>query len=148
MLKVDAAGEKLIKSFEGCKLAAYPDPATGGEPWTIGWGSTGPGIRKGVIWTQAQADARFSADIVKFAALVAAKIGDAPTTQGQFNACVSLAYNIGMGGFGQSTLLRLHRDGDYDDAVKQFARWCNANGRRMTGLVRRREAEAKMYRGK
>jgi len=146
-VKVDASGERLIKSFEGCKLAAYPDPATGGDPWTIGYGATGPGIVKGVIWTQAQADERFTQDIAKFAAKVDALIGFAPTTQGQFNAMVSLAYNIGTGNFGNSTLLRLHKAKDYSGAADQFIRWCNANGKRMTGLTRRRAAEAKMYRG-
>jgi lysozyme len=43
----------LIKRFEGCVLEAYPDPGTGNDPWTVGWGSTGPGIRKGVVWTEA-----------------------------------------------------------------------------------------------
>lgn len=145
-MNVDAPGERLIKQYEGCKLKAYPDPATGGDPWTIGFGATGPGIKKGVVWTQAQADDRFTADIGKFAAQVAAKIGAAPTTQGQFNAMVSLAYNIGMGNFGQSSLLRLHKEGNYDGAAGQFGRWSNANGKKMTGLVRRRAAEAAMYR--
>lgn len=146
-MNVDASGERLIKQYEGCKLKAYPDPATGGDPWTIGFGATGPGIRKGVVWTQAQADARFTADIGKFAGQVAAKLGAAPTTQGQFNAMVSLAYNIGMGNFGQSSLLRLHKEGEYEAAANQFIRWNRAAGKVLTGLTRRREAEARMYRG-
>lgn len=146
-MNVDASGERLIKSFEGCKLAAYPDPATGGDPWTIGYGATGPGIKKGVIWTQAEADARFTQDIAKFAAKVSTLIGATPTTQNQFNAMVSLAYNIGTGNFGNSTLLRLHKAKDYAGAADQFGKWNKAAGRVMTGLTRRRAAEAKMYRG-
>lgn len=146
-MNVDASGERLIKSFEGCKLAAYPDPATGGDPWTIGYGATGPGIKKGVIWTQAEADARFTQDIAKFAAKVSTLIGATPTTQNQFNAMVSLAYNIGTGNFGNSTLLRLHKAKDYARAADQFGKWNKAAGRVMTGLTRRRAAEAKMYRG-
>ena len=146
-MNVDASGERLIKSFEGCKLAAYPDPATGGDPWTIGYGATGPGIKKGVIWTQAEADARFTQDIAKFAAKVSTLIGATPTTQNQFNAMVSLAYNIGTGNFGNSTLLRLHKAKDYALAADQFGKWNKAAGRVMTGLTRRRAAEAKMYRG-
>jgi len=145
--KIDASGERLIKSFEGCKLLAYPDPATGGDPWTIGYGATGPGIHKGVVWSQAQADERFAADIAKFAAKVAALIGSAPTTQGQFNALVSLAYNIGPGNLAGSTLLKLHKGKDYAGAADQFGKWNKAAGRVMTGLTRRRAAEAKMYRG-
>jgi len=146
-MNVDASGERLIKSYEGCKLAAYPDPATGGDPWTIGYGATGPGIKKGVIWTQAEADARFTQDIAKFAAKVSTLIGATPTTQNQFNAMVSLAYNIGTGNFGNSTLLRLHKAKDYVGAADQFGKWNKAAGRVMTGLTRRRAAEAKMYRG-
>src|SRR5687768_15991119 len=65
-LKPSRAALALIKEFEGCHkvrsdgmIEAYPDPASGGDPWTIGWGSTGPGIRKGTVWTQEQADTRF-----------------------------------------------------------------------------------------
>lgn len=146
-MNVDASGERMIKSFEGCKLAAYPDPATGGDPWTIGYGATGSGIVKGVVWTRAQADARFTQDIAKFAAKVSALLGSAQTTQGQLNALVSLAYNIGTGNLASSTLLRLHKAKDYEGAAGQFARWNKAAGQVMTGLTRRRAAEAKMYRG-
>lgn len=144
---VSSAGQALIKSFEGCKLAAYPDPATGGDPWTIGYGATGAGIYKGIVWTQDQADKRFGEDIAAFGDSVSALIGAAPTTQGQFDAMVSLAYNVGIGNLKESTLLRLHKEGDYTGAAGQFARWNKAAGKAMAGLTRRREAEAKMYRG-
>lgn len=144
---VSSAGQALIKSFEGCKLAAYPDPATGGHPWTIGYGATGPGIYKGVVWTQDQADKRFGEDIAAFGDSVSALIGSAATSQAQFDAMVSLAYNVGIGNFRDSSLLRLHKAGDHAGAAAQFARWNKANGAVMAGLTRRREAEAKMYRG-
>ena len=71
-------GVELIKQFEGCArkrpdgmIEAYPDPGTGCDPWTIGWGATGPGIRKGVVWTKQQCDARFDEDIKRYAADVA-----------------------------------------------------------------------------
>jgi lysozyme len=60
---------------------------------------------------------------------------------------VSLAYNVGIGNLKESTLLRLHKEGDYTGAAGQFARWNKAAGKAMAGLTRRREAEAKMYRG-
>lgn len=145
-LTPSTAAIDLIKQFEGCKLTAYPDPGTGGDPWTIGWGSTGEGIRKGVTWTQQQADERLRADVLRFAKGVSDAIGGAATTQHQFDAMVSLAYNIGVKAFSDSTLLRLHKAGNYSLAAEQFERWNKAGGRVLNGLTRRRAAEAALYR--
>lgn len=142
--RVSPAGIALIHSFESCKLTAYPDPGSvDGKPWTIGWGSTGPGIAKGVVWTQAQADERFAADLARFEKAVALM---APvTTQSQFDALTSLAYNIGLAALNDSTLLRLHNKGDYAGAKDQFGRWNKNAGAVMNGLTRRRAAEAALY---
>lgn len=152
--RIGPKGRALIQKFEGCakrrpdgKLEAYPDPGSGGDPWTIGWGSTGPDIRKGVIWAQAQADDRFETDVQAFAAKVDALLNGAPTTQGQFDAMVSLAYNIGLANLRESTLLRRHKEGAYAGAALEFGRWNKASGKVMPGLTRRRAAEAKLYRG-
>ncbi|WP_133364827.1 lysozyme [Qipengyuania sediminis] len=141
----------LIKRFEGCArvrpcglIEAYPDPGTGGAPWTIGWGATGPGIGPGTVWTQAQCDARLVADLARHAAEVAEALGDAPTTQSQFDALVSFHYNTGA--IARATLTRRHKAGDYAGAAAEFARWKHAGGRVMRGLVRRRAAEAALYR--
>lgn len=142
---VGKAGLDLIKSFEGLELKAYPDPATGGDPWTIGYGHTGPEVKPGLIWTQAQANNAIADDVTRFADGVSKLVGAAPTTGGQFDAMVSLAYNIGLGNFKESTLLRLHKEGDYAGAAGQFIRWNKAAGKVMAGLTRRREAEAKLY---
>ena len=151
-MNIGPDGIKLIQSFEGCakkrpdgSYDAYPDPASGGDPWTIGWGSTGPDITPGTVWTQQQCDDRFAAHVADFAQKVAAAIGGAATTQHQFDAMVSLAYNIGMGNFSSSTLLRKHKAGDYAGAKAQFAVWNKAAGRVMDGLTRRRAAEAALY---
>jgi lysozyme len=142
--RVSQAGVDLIHSFESCKLTAYPDPGSvDGKPWTIGWGSTGPGIAKGVVWTQQQADDRFAADLARFEKAVALM---APvTTQSQFDALVSFAYNVGLSALNDSTLLRLHNKGDYAGAKDQFARWSKNDGKVMNGLTRRRAAEAALY---
>ena len=137
--------EKFVKGFEGCKLKAYL-PTADDVP-TIGWGSTGPDIRLGMLWTQAQADARFSSDLAKFADGVDRLIGSVETTQRQFDAMASLAYNIGLGDFAKSTLLRLHKDGCPNAAEGQFVRWNKQAGKVLKGLTRRREAEAAMYHG-
>lgn len=133
----------LVKGFESCRLTAYM-PTADDVP-TIGWGSTGPDIHLGMTWTQAQADERFAHDLARFANAVANVIGTA--TQGQFDGMVSLAYNIGMGNFSSSTLVRKHKAGDFSGAADQFVRWNKQKGKVLNGLTRRREAEAKLYRG-
>ena len=146
-------GLALLRQFEGCArlrrdgmVEAYPDPGTGGEPWTIGWGATGPGIGPGSVWTQQQFDARLESDVARHARDVAFALGDAPTTQAQFDALVSFHYNTGA--IARSTLLRRHLAGDYRAAEEEFARWNRAGGRVLKGLVRRRAAEARLYRSR
>lgn len=134
-----------IKRFEGCKLAAYPDPGTGNDPWTIGWGATGPGISRGVTWTQPQADDRLESDVTKFALGVDALLQGKPTTQPQFDAMVSFAFNVGLGNLKTSTLLSMHLAGNYQGAAAQFLRWNKAAGHVMAGLTKRRQAEAALY---
>ena len=144
----------IIQRFEGCakkrpdgSFAAYPDPGSGGDPWTIGWGSTGPDIKKGVVWSQKQCDERFTEHLQQFAAGVAKAIGNAPTRQHQFDAMVSFAYNVGIANLASSTLLKLHKAGDYQGAAAQFARWNKAAGKVLAGLTKRRAAEAALYAG-
>ena len=144
-------GLALVKMFEGCArrradglFEAYPDPATGSEPWTIGWGATGPGIEPGTVWSQEQCNARLHADLARHAAEVDAALGDALTSQLQFDALVSFHYNTGA--IGRATLTRKHKAGDFAGAAREFDRWCFAGGRKMKGLVRRRAAESELYR--
>ena len=153
---VGPAGTALIKRFEGCArlrpdglVEAYPDPGTGGEPWTIGWGATGADhvhggrIGPGTVWTQAQCDARLADDLARYAAEVAQALGTAPTTQAQFDALASFHYNTGA--IGRATLTRKHIAGDYPGAAREFARWNRAGGRVLKGLTRRRAAETALY---
>lgn len=152
-LRPSVGAFNIIKEFEGYARAlpngdcqAYPDPGSGGDPWTIGFGSTGHGIAKGVVWTRQMAEARLEADVIKFAGGVAQRIGGAATTQGQFDAMTSLAYNIGLGNFESSTVLRKHKAGDNANAANAFGSWNRAAGHVMPGLTRRRAAEAALYR--
>lgn len=149
--KASQLGIDLIKRFEGCArvrrdglVEAYPDLGTGGAPWTIGWGATGAGIGPGTVWMQAQCNARLERDIARHAEDVAQALGNAPTTQAQFDALVSFHYNTGA--IARATLTKRHLAGDYDAAEAEFARWNRAGGRIMRGLIRRREEEARLYR--
>lgn len=145
------AGRTLIKKWEGCAkkrkdgtFEAYPDPGSvDGKPWTIGWGSTGPDVRKGVVWTQAQCDARFDVEIQKYVKEVAAFIGAAPTTQSQFDALVSFHYNTGS--IAKSGLGRLHKAGNFAAARGEFGKWIYNDKKPMNGLKSRRADEAALY---
>ncbi|MCW1381250.1 lysozyme [Novosphingobium sp. KCTC 2891] len=147
-----AAGTALIKKWEGChrlradgRFDAYPDPGSSdGHPWTIGWGSTGPDIARGTIWTKAECDARFDHDMARYVADVVRTLGAVPTTQNQFDALVSFHYNTGA--IATAGLVRLHRQGRQAEAAQQFDRWVHNDGKVMTGLVRRRADEARLYR--
>ncbi|MFW8199585.1 lysozyme [Klebsiella pneumoniae] len=142
-MKLSQRGIDLIKQFEGYSSKAYPDPATGGAPWTIGYGTT-KGVKPGMVVTAQQAEKMLRDDVAKFESGVSSLI-TAPTTQGQFDAMVSLAYNIGLGNFGKSTLLKKHNARCYTCAADQFRVWNRANGKVMNGLTKRRAAERQVY---
>lgn len=145
-MKLSQAGKDLIKSFEGLELRVYPDPATGGAPYTAGYGHTGSDVKPGMKVTQAMADAWFDKDVQKFEEGVSALL-KVTTAQAQFDAMVSLAYNIGLGNFSKSTLLKKHNAKCWSCAAGQFLVWNKAAGKVMNGLIRRRNAERAMYLG-
>lgn len=133
----------LEKKFEGCRLTAYPDPGTGNEPWTIGYGHTG-GVKKGDVCTQVQADAWLTED-TQFAVDAVARLVTVPLNGNQESALVDLVYNIGVGNFTSSTLLKNLNAGDYDGASAQFLVWDMAGGKMMQGLLNRRKAEQSKF---
>lgn len=140
----DAALERacdIIKQFEGCKLTAYLCPA--GVP-TIGWGSTGPDIKLGMTWTQEQADERLERDVKRFYDGVV-QLVTAKATPNQTAACTSLSYNIGLGNFRASTVLRKLNEGDIAAAADAFRMWNKGGGKVLPGLVARREAERTLF---
>lgn len=140
----------LIKRFEGCRLQAYPDPAsplargegTDGRPWTVGYGCTGPGIGSGTVWTQEQADQQLEHRLTSVEESVRALV-KVPLTDDQLAALCSFEWNTGA--LHCSTLLRLLNEGDYLSAAGQFLRWNKAQGRVLPGLVTRREAELDLF---
>lgn len=145
-------GIEFIKKFEGCAkkqkdgtFKAYPDPGTGSVPWTIGWGSTGPDIGPDTVWTQAQCDQRLVGNLIRFSNNVTRMLENAPTTQNQFDALMSFAYNCGENNLQGSTLLKKHKAGDYAGAAKEFEKWNHAAGKVVKGLTVRRDAERDLY---
>lgn len=133
-------GLDLIRRFEGLRLRAYLCP---GGVWTIGYGHTGPDVKPGLRISRDEANALLCADAARFDAGVGA-IGGA-CTQGQHDALVSFAFNLGLGPLMSSTLLKKHKAGDHEGAAAEFGRWIHAGGRVLPGLVRRRAAEAALY---
>jgi lysozyme len=145
-VKVSERGLELIQSFEGLRLEAYDD---GGGVWTIGYGTTrypdsGKTVMEGETISQAQAEEYFAADVDDFAADVG-RLVHVPLSQQQFDACCSLAYNIGSGAFEKSTLLQKLNAGDYYGAADEFLRWNKDGGVVIPGLVNRRKFERALF---
>ena len=145
-MRTSAEGVALMHHYESCRLSAYPDPGSvDGRPWTIGWGHTGPEVRRGLVWTQAQADAAFLRDLQATEYLVEKM---APTaTQAEFDALVSFAYNLGAAALRGSTLMRLYQAGDKTGTAEQFLRWDKNDGAVLHGLTKRRNAERCLFLG-
>lgn len=133
-------GKKLIKNFEGCRLKAYKCPA---DVWTIGYGHTNK-VRPDDVITQQEADHLFDIDIIIHCNNVE-KLVKVPLKQNQFDALVSLEYNIGYSAFKNSTLLRKLNTKDYAGAAAQFNRWVYAGTRILAGLVERRKKEKQLF---
>jgi lysozyme len=143
MPQLNQAGLDLIEEFEGLSLTAYPDPGTGGEPWTIGYGHTG-GVTPGETITQEQAEEFLKSDVAGAETSVE-NLVEVDLTPNQFAALVSFTFNLGGGALAGSTLLALVNSKEFDAAAQQFGRWVYADGQELEGLVRRRAAEAKLF---
>jgi lysozyme len=136
----------LIKQFEGLRLNAYQD---NGGVWTIGYGTTiypnGQPVQPGDTITSVQAEMFFRNDLEKFAQGVSDSITSI-VSDNQFSALLSLAYNIGLNAFKNSTLLGLVNDNPNNPEIRQqFMRWVYVQGNVVQGLVNRRTQEANLY---
>ena len=142
---VSNSGMVLICSFEGLRLNAYDD---GVGVWTIGFGTTiypnGIKVKKGDTCTEAQAKAYMAHDLKKFESAVNSAV-TVPINQNQFDALVSLAYNIGTSAFKNSTLVKKLNAGDIRGAAAQFNVWNKGGGKVMQGLVNRRKSEKALF---
>lgn len=164
----------IVKGFEGCFLHAYPDPASplykelsrlgllraymsgrhptpealrrlSGAPWTIGYGET-HGITEGMVWTQEEAELRLRYRLAQF---LVATYQHCPALlllePERATACTSLAYNIGVGAFGASSVCRHTTRHEFESAAKSFLLWNKAGGAVMAGLTKRRKVESSIY---
>ena len=142
---ISEIGLKLIAQFEGCYLQAYLCPA---NVWTIGIGTTiypnGVKVKKGDKCTLEQAHEYLAHDMIEFEKTVNDSV-KVPLSQNQFDALVSLTYNIGSAAFKNSTLLKKLNAKDFTGAADQFLVWNRGGGKVLKGLVRRREAERALF---
>jgi len=154
-MKTSSNGIQVMHYFERCVLDAYPDPGSrDGKPWTIGWGHTGFDVYRGLKWSKEKADIVFASDLSRFESGVM-KLARVPLTQGQFDALVCFAYNVGLDidadtiaeGLGDSTLMRKVNAEDFAGAALEFPKWNKNDGKVMLGLSRRRAAEQALFRG-
>jgi lysozyme len=138
-MKIGDKGLALIKQSEGLRLDAYRD---GGGVWTIGYGST-RGVTPGMVITPGEAERRLMDDLTRHD--ISPLLDGARTAQNQFDAMTSLAFNIGLSRFGNSTVLKRHKLGNYQAAGNAFLLWRFDNGKPVKGLLNRREAERMLY---
>lgn len=151
----------FIKEHEGLRLESYRD--TGGV-WTIGFGTTkypnGIKVTEGEKITEQEAEEYLHYEVKQKASAIDLLIKDVPLNQNQYDAIVSLAYNIGIGAFAKSTLLKKLKVNPHDKSIYvyakdengkpvvdscEFVRWCRDNGRIIEGLLIRRAHEADLY---
>lgn len=139
-MKTSSSGLAFIQQFEGTRLKAYQDSI---GVWTIGTGHTGSDVHAGLTITPAQATALLAKDLAAAEYAVNNAVHVA-LSQNAFDACVSFVFNCGSANFRSSTLLRKINAGDLQGAAAEFVRWDRAGGEVLPGLLRRREAEAKL----
>jgi lysozyme len=143
-LSYDATGLTFTEKEEGCSLMPYQDSV---GVWTEGYGHTGADVVPGIAITQAQADTLLAQDI-QAAVDAVNRLVDIQLTQEEFDALVDFVYNLGIGAFAESTLLKLVNKSDFVQAADEFEKWDHAGGVVLAGLMQRRLAEREMFQGK
>lgn len=144
-MQISDKGISLIKEFEGCRLKAYQDSV---GVWTLGYGWTQPvdgrKIGPGMVIDQATAERLLKCGLVQYEQGVN-QLVKVIITQGQLDALVSFAYNLGLRSLSTSTLLRKLNAGDKQGAADEFGKWVSAGSVRLNGLVKRRAAERELF---
>lgn len=145
-MKLTKAGLLLIKESEGLQLKAYPDPASGGSPWTIGYGHTGSEVKEGLEISLEKAEELLKTDLEKLEVSLSKLDFYKKTSDNGISAILSLVYNIGMTNFKISTLCKMLEKGEpVQETALEFVKWSKSSGTRMTGLVIRRAKETILF---
>jgi GH24 family phage-related lysozyme (muramidase) len=139
-MKINDAGLKLIKSFEGLHLNAYLCSA---GIWTIGYGHTRNAVEGSVI-TELEAEKLLLEDLQDAQSAVDSLV-TVELNANQYSALVSFIFNVGFGAFFESTLLKMLNDGDYQGAADQLLRWDKVGKQKVPGLTRRRVLERRLF---
>ena len=146
-LHTSPAGQQFTREREApggiAVLTAYPDPVSGAEPYTIGFGHT-DGVNSGDTCTPDEAEAMFQDDIAKCEQAIYANV-TYQLTQGEFDALEDFIFNLGDKNFADSTLLKFINEGDMADADNEFQRWDKAGGHPLHSLLVRRQGEAQEF---
>jgi len=140
-MNISQNGINLIKKYEGCRLVAYLCPA---NVWTIGYGHTGSDVYKGKKISSEEAESLLKSDLTVHCNNVS-KLVKVSLNQNQFDSLVSFEFNIGYAAFKNSTLLKLLNQKKYKEAGLQFERWVYGGGKKLAGLVKRRQAEKNLF---
>ena len=159
-MKVSAAAIKTIKCHEGVKTRPYQCPAL---IWSVGVGHVIDPSHAAVKYeerkslpipagwdrslTMDEVDAILAQDLVRFERGVARLCPAALGHQGQFDALVSFAFNVGLGNLQRSSIRMCYNRGDIEGAADAFLMWTKAAGKVLTGLVKRRNDERAMFLG-
>jgi lysozyme len=166
-VKLSKAGEDLMHRYEGFRSRPYLCPA---HVWTIGYGHVlyqeqirlpvartpekpAKMIRKEMplkqehnrVWTKTEIDTLFRNDVETFERGVLRLVPGVVGHQGRFDALVSFAFNAGLGNLQRSTIRMRANRGDWEGAAKAFMMWTKGGGKVLPGLVKRREAEVKLF---
>lgn len=141
-MNINNAGIALIKKFEGLALRTYLCPA---GKLTLGFGHTGPDVHPGQEINEREAEQLLKGDLLRFEHGVEEFLDGVPASFNEFSAMVCLAYNIGLGNFRKSSVLRYHKAGKKTLAANAFLLWVFVKKKKTLGLVRRRTAEKALY---
>ena len=144
-MNISINGLNLIKKYEGLRLTAYK-PVSSEKYYTIGYGHYGADVTADMCITESKATEYLKEDVRTAEKAVTSLLKYYDFTQNQFDALVSFVYNLGETNFRKSTLLKKINSNPNDESISlEFAKWVKAGGRVLTGLVRRRKAEAELY---